>query len=168
MDYSGRNIEQIIDGEDFNYKMIVKFLHGNKGYFEQFVNYSLTNNKHAWRCSWILYHYISEYGKAEIQKYAGEYIASISNITKDGQIRENLKILLKLDLTENQTGDLYDFCLNILWDNKKQSSVRSVAFQFLLTVADNYPELKNEIFEIFDQIKDHLSEGIKRSMINKK
>lgn len=166
MDYSGRNIKDIIAGEDFDYKQIVKFLDNNNSYLHQFVEYSMTNNLNAWRCSWILFHYISTYGKDEIQKYADDYISCIFNIKKDGQIRENLKILSKLNLDENQTGELYDFCLELLWNNKLQPSVRVVAFRFMLKVADDYPELRNEIFQVVEQIKDHLSEGIKRSVIN--
>ncbi len=166
MDYSGRNIKDIIAGEDFNYKQIVKFLHQENRYFQMFVDYSITNNINAWRCSWIIFHYLCEYGIDEIQEYSNQYVNSISNIKKDGQIRENLKILSKLNLDENQIGELYDFCLELLWNNKLQPSVRVVAFRFMLKVANQYPELRNEIFQVAAQIKDHLSEGIKRSVEN--
>jgi hypothetical protein len=75
-----------------------------------------------------------------------------------------LKIILNLNLTEEQTSEVFDSCYQLLQNNKMQSSVRSTCFNFLLKVAKDYPELKDEIRIIFENIKDYLSPGIKRGM----
>ncbi len=167
MDYRKLHISEIISGENFNYKLIINFLSDNPDYVQKFIDYSLSGKKNAWRATWILYHYSNRHGISQLQPFATDYINLIKKNKIDGYIRETIKIVNQLELNEEQTCEFYDICLELLWNNKMQPSVRSVAFEFLLKTANKYPELQNEIFEVFSQIKEHLSNGIKQSLTNR-
>lgn len=157
------NISQYLEKSVFNIEKINKSLIENKMLIEEFVNYSLGSAKNAWRASWILANF-SKTNPEILDKYADIIIKGIKKINSNGHLRETIKILLNLNLTEEQTSKVFDICYTLLEDNKRQPSVRSIAFQYLIKVANNYPELKREIIIVFENIKDFLPHGIKHSM----
>ena len=138
-------------------------LYSNPNLLDAFVKYALSDKKFAWRAAWIVYHYAVKKPR-EMNKYAQYYIDILNEISGDGHIRELLKTVMLMNLSEKQTCKMFDFCFSILQNNKLQSSVRLVALKFLTRISEDYPELKNEIEIIFENIKDYLSPGIKRSM----
>ena len=138
-------------------------LSSNPDLVRAYIKYAISQKKHAWRASWVLSHY-SEENNLILQKHTSQFIESLKIIEVNGHIRENLKIIYNLELTEDQTGEVFDICLNLFEDNRKQPSVRMIAFNFLYRVAKDYPELHNEILIIFENIKEYLSPGIRNSM----
>jgi hypothetical protein len=147
----------------FNAKDISKSLAGKEGLIKDFVEYAFSNEKDAWKASWVLSSY-SKVHPEDLDIYTDKIISEIKKLKVEGHIRETLKILLNLNLNENQTSEVFDYCISLIEDNKRQASVRSISFQFLIKVAEKYPELKNEILIIFDNVKDFLSDGIKHSI----
>lgn len=135
----------------------------NSEFIDAYVDYAISNEKYAWRAAWVLQH-LSQSNPEKLQKHSNKFVSALNNIEIDGHIREMLKIILNLNLTEEQTSEVFDSCYQLLQNNKMQSSVRSTCFNFLLKVAKDYPELKDEIRIIFENIKDYLSPGIKRGM----
>ena len=135
----------------------------NSEFIDAYVDYAISNEKYAWRAAWVLQH-LSQSNPEKLQQHTNKFVSALNNIEIDGHIREMLKIILNLKLTEEQTSEVFDSCYQLLQNNKMQSSVRSTCFNFLLKVAKDYPELKDEIRIIFENIKDYLSPGIKRGM----
>lgn len=158
------NISQYLDKYVFNAKEISNSLVGNGKLVEKFVGYAFSEAKDAWRASWVLAVYSKSNAK-DLNKYSDEFVNGLTNIKTDGHLRETLKILLNLDLEEEQTSEMFDFCMDVLQDNRRQASVRSIAFQFLIKISRDYPELKNEILIIFENIKDYLTSGVRHSMM---
>ncbi|MDR2009161.1 MAG: hypothetical protein LBQ22_01595 [Bacteroidales bacterium] len=148
---------------NFKVKELSGFIKGKPELLRSFVMYISSNTKEAWRASWVLAYYSSKYHE-DLNPYADEIIRALKKINIDGHIRETLKILQNLDLSEEQTSEVFDICYDLLLDNHRKPSVRSIAFQFLLKVSKEYPELKNEIIAIFENIKEYLPHGIKHSM----
>jgi predicted ATPase with chaperone activity len=130
---------------------------------DAYAEYSLSQEKFAWRATWVIDHY-SKINPAQLQKYAVKYIESVKELKSDGHIRETLKILYNLDLDESQTSEVFEICYKLMQNNKLQSSVRVSAFHFMMKVAEQYPDLKEEIKIIFENIKDYLSPGIRNGM----
>ncbi len=128
-----------------------------------YTKFALTDHKFAWRASWLLSHY-SKKDTTVLQEYVDEFIQAAKIIKANGHLRETLKIIYNLKLNEEQTSEIFDLCMTLLEDNKRQASVRMIAFSFVLRVSEDYPELQNEIEIIVDNIKDYLSPGISRSM----
>ncbi len=136
---------------------------GNPQIVKEFVAYAVSNKEYAWRAAWIIHHY-SQKNARELDQYSQVLINSLDNITVHGHIREILKTIYNLKLTETQTSEMFDICFDYLQNNKLQSSVRGTSFLFLMRVANEYPELKGEIEVIFNNVKDFVSPGIRHGM----
>lgn len=125
---------------------------------DAYAEFSLSEHEFAWRAAWVIHHFSDKHPQ-QIEKYAQKYIEILPKLERDGHIREIINILTNLNLTEEQDGEIFDICYQLIQSNKRQSSVRAVCFRFMMKLADNYPELKEEIKIIFDNIKDFLSQG---------
>lgn len=130
---------------------------------DAYVDFSLSEHEFAWRAAWVISHFSNKYPR-QIEKYAQKYIETLPKIQRDGHIREIINTLTNLNLTEEQESELFEICYELIQSNKRQSSVRAVCFRFMMNLADNYPELKDEIRIIFENIKDYLSPGIRSGM----
>ena len=99
-----------------------------------------------------------------IQKYVKSIVDTLE--TKDeGHQRELLKILLKMELTEEYESILFDHCMNIWEGINKSPSVRVNALKFIIKIAKKHPELAKEItFLTEDHYLEFLSPGAKNSV----
>lgn len=143
--------------------MIISQLENDADLVDTYAEFSLTDHKYAWRAAWIINHY-SKKNPKQLNKYADRYITALKNIERDGHLREIINTLINLKLSEEQKGQLFDICYELIQNNKRQSSVRGVCFKFMNRLAHEYPELKKEIKIIFDNIKDYISPGIRHGM----
>ena len=166
MKFEKENILKMISNLGFNNEIIIKSLGSSPELLDSFVEYAISQEELAWRATWILSHYSKKNNRA-LQKYSSIFIMSLNNIKVDGQLREALKIICNLELSEKQKSEVYDICLGLFKNNRRQSSVRMIAFNFLFKIAKEYPELNNEIFIIFESIKEYLSQGIRKSIAHK-
>lgn len=130
---------------------------------DAYAEFSLSDHKFAWRAAWVIAHFSNKHPQ-QFEKYTQKYIEILPKLERDGHIREIINTLTNLSLTEEQNSELFDICYELIQSNKRQSSVRAVCFRFMMKLADNYPELKEEIKIIFENIKDYLSPGIRNGM----
>ncbi|MCB9426742.1 MAG: hypothetical protein H6584_06905 [Flavobacteriales bacterium] len=124
----------------------------------------ITSDAHpqAWRCAWLVGHCMKK-NDPLIQSKIESIIDAIL-YKKEGHQRELLKILYKMQLTDEQEGKLFNLCMTIWETIGKTASVRITAFKFLITTLKKYPELKNEIdFLTQEQYTESLSSGLKHS-----
>ena len=129
---------------------------------EDRLKHALRNDKDSWIHAWQ----ISHAKKTELNKLEGQIKKIISAIDgkKDGHQRELLKVLLKLNLTDDQLSLLWDICLRIWLDIQKQSSVRISAYKILVNTAKKYKPLSDELIRLTeDKHVSSLSNGIKNS-----
>lgn len=129
---------------------------------EDRLKQALRNDKDSWIHAWQ----ISHAKKTELNKLEGQIKKIISAIDgkKDGHQRELLKVLLKLNLTDDQLSLLWDICLRIWLDIQKQSSVRISAYKILVNTAKKYKPLSDELIRLTeDKHVSSLSNGIKNS-----
>ena len=72
------------------------------------------------------------------------------------------------DLMENSTAaNSTEVKLTIrdsIKDNKLQASVRSAAYDMLMKIGEQYPEIRSEAIAIFDDTKDYYPHGIRKSI----
>ena len=143
---------------------MISFMASHSEYFEEAVALAISDKQpYSWRAAWLLFACMEE-NDWRIRRHLTDIISSITD-RKDGHQRELLKILLRMELNEEQEGLLFDLCAG-LWENiNKTSSVRITAFKFIAKMATKYPELSNEIAGLTqDRYLDSLSPGIKRSV----
>lgn len=147
----------------FDVKTTTNYLLANRQLIGSFVAISLENEPFSWRASWVLCKY-AERKATDIQPYAQMLIDNLPNIAKPGHRRETLKILSHLQLDERQNCDVMDFCFDSIKDNKLQASVRSAAYDMLMKIGEQYPEIRSEAIAIFDDTKDYYPHGIRKSI----
>ena len=129
---------------------------------EDRLKHALRNDKDSWIHAWQINHA----KKTELNKLEEQIKKNISAIDgkKDGHQRELLKVLLKLNLTDDQLSLLWDICLRIWLDIQKQSSVRISAYKILVNTAKKYKPLSDELIRLTeDKHVSSLSNGIKNS-----
>ena len=118
----------------------------------------------AWRATWIIKHSMQK-NDARIFAYVDDFIDLLPN-TNESQQRELLNILAKMKLNDEQEGKMFDLCMT-LWENlNKPPAIRYVAFKFIYTVCEKYPDLNSELeFICQEQYLETLSPGIKKSIM---
>ena len=142
---------------------VVAFLNKNNANFKQAIALIQSNEQpNAWRTAWMLCHATKKQDK-RIFPYLLDIIKAIPN-KKDGQQRELLKLVMKMEpLNEDAEGYFFDVCTSLWEDVNKQPAVRYYAGCYMITMATKYPEIKNELEVIFgDYYTQCLSQGIKR------
>lgn len=157
------DILPILTVKHFDVKSTTNYLLANKQQIGSFVVFSLENEPFSWRASWVLCKY-AERKASDIQPYSQMLIDNLPNIAKPGHRRETLKILSHMQLDERQCCDILDFCFKCIKDNKLQTSVRSAAYDMLMKIGEQYPEIRSEAIAIFDDTKDYYPHGIRKSI----
>lgn len=143
---------------------MIAFLKTNPQFFDEAVELAKADKQPlSWRAAWLLWSCI-EVNDERIKKHIEQILASIPD-KKDGHQRELIKILMIMDMDEEQEGKLFDICME-LWEGiHKNPSVRITAFKFIVKMSKKHPELKNEVlFLTEDHFLETLSPGIKHSI----
>ena len=124
--------------------------------------HALGNDKNSWIHAWQINH-VKKKELIKIQKQADKIISAIDG-KNDGHQRELLKVLLKLNLTDDQLSLLWDICLRIWLDIQKQSSVRISAYKILVNAAKKFKPLSDELVRLTEEKHiTSLSNGIRNS-----
>ncbi|MDA3820320.1 MAG: hypothetical protein PF590_07680 [Candidatus Delongbacteria bacterium] len=164
-----QQLKSYFENEIFDKEELVTMIHENKLYDVCFDLAMTNDNPAAWRSAWVLSACRKKYPE-QCKKYLPDVIRALPLITRDGQIRELLKIFRNLayeELPEQETGLLFDFCMHTFQDAAKQPGTRSTALQVLLIFARKEPDLLGEIQAAFHFIKPQLSKGIRQSCEHK-
>ncbi len=143
---------------------MISFMDSHPECFNEAIELAISNKQpYSWRSAWLLWSCVEENDK-RIKEHINNIINSLAN-KKDGHQRELLKILLQMELNEEQEGLIFNVCMSVWEKINKKPSVRFAAFMFILKIAKKHPELRNEIiFFTQDQYLDSLSPGIKNSI----
>lgn len=124
--------------------------------------HALRNDKNSWIHAWQINH-VKKTELIKIQKQVDKIISAIDG-KNDGHQRELLKVLLKLNLTDDQLSLLWDICLRIWLDIQKQSSVRISAYKILVNAAKKFKPLSDELVRLTEEKHiTSLSNGIRNS-----
>lgn len=150
---------------DQNKQCIIEHCSRNDYLFLELLNLALdTNDSISWRASSVLSDIMLE-NDARLISYINRILQLIPQVNHSHQ-RELLKIVYKIDVSEDLEGHIFDLALSIWRDINKQSSVRYYAFKCILKIADKHPELKNEIhLWSAPYYLDSLSKGIRHSIM---
>lgn len=79
----------------------------------------------------------------------------------DAVKRNTVRILQFIELNEDLQGEIYDICFNYLTSKDEPIAVKAFSMRVLANVCQNYPELKNELIPIIEDMIPHGSSGIK-------
>ena len=145
-------------------KEAMQYLHNHPEEFEQVIRLSVSDHpKLCWRAAWMIRSCISK-NDARVQPHVNRILEVLPD-KEDGHQRELIKILDRVNLTDDQEGILFDQCVT-LWESvRKKPGTRHAAFNMMVKIAKNYPELNHEILVLAQpQFINSLSPGIKNSV----
>ena len=155
------SIEHILISYNKNAEML-EHIKSFPNWFCKLINTSM-DLKHpkAWRAAMIIGH-IMKKNDLRVTPHINDFIDCLPHLTHDGHQRQALIILDKLTLNEDQNGHLFNHCLSIWEQVNKIPSTRIRAFQAMIKMTKQFPELKDEL-KLFttDYYSQTLSEGIK-------
>lgn len=117
----------------------------------------------SWRSAWVLWSYFSE--GFPFPDGASERILKAIPGKKDGHQRELLKMLWISGLDEEDEGEVFDLCVTLWEDIRKNPSIRVTAMKWMFRIAGPHAELAHELpYYLQDKFVDPLSPGVKRSL----
>lgn len=132
--------------------------------FDEAIKLAISNKQpYSWRAAWLLCSCMENDDK-RVQVHIKNMMDAIPNM-KDGQQRELLAVLYKMELSEEYEGRVFSICVDIWEQIHKQPSVRIQAFRLIVKIMQKYPDLYHEI-ELLTQNQyiETLTPGIKNSM----
>ena len=143
---------------------MIPFMADHPEYFDEAVALALTDRQPlAWRAAWLLSDCMEENDR-RIRRHRSKIIATIPE-RGDGHQRELMKILSRMELSEEHEARLFDHCVTVWEQPGKSPSVRITAFRHIVRMAKKYPELANELTGLTqDWHLETLSPGVKRSL----
>ena len=159
-----QSIETILSTR-FNKDEFIRYINTYQNKFEETVQLAINSESPiSWRAAWILNHAVTN-NDSRIKAHEAAII-NILPIKKDGHQRELLKLIQKIEVSENLEGKLFDTSVSLWEAIEKSPSLRMTAFKILVKIVTKYPEMKNEIsFLLQNHYLDNLSPGIKRSLL---
>ena len=143
---------------------MLQFIEDNPVAFNELVQLSFTDNQpYAWRATWLL-GTVMEDNDSRLLKYIQPMIEFISICKKDGQQRDLLRILSRMNLDDEMEGLYFDTCVSLWEQIGKIPSVRYTALKGIVEIAKKYPEMVDEVKLLTqDHYLDELSPGVKHS-----
>lgn len=132
--------------------------------FEEAIKLAVSNKQpYSWRAAWLLWSCMEE-NDVRIQGYIPHIINSLTS-KKDDHQRELFKILLKMELNEEQDGFIFNAGVSVWEKVNKKPSVRLTAFKVIVKTSKKYPDLSQEILLLTQsQYLDSLSPVVKRAI----
>ena len=146
-----------------SYKVeMVAFVNSSPKEFDELIELTLTNKQpFSWRAAFIL-STVMKRNDERVRTHIVDIIDAIDG-KPDGHKRELLKILLRLELNEEQESRMIDICINLWKELDAKPTVRFYAFRMLMEIAKKYPDLESEIRLLTNDLyMDSLTQGIKR------
>jgi hypothetical protein len=144
---------------------LVSYMNSHPNEFSDLLTIALSDKQpQAWRAAWLIYHCMHK-NDVRLKKHIRKIINAL-RFCKDGHQREWLKVLERMELSENNMSLLFDVCFTIWHEVTKSPSVRGTAFKTLIRIAKYYPELNDELEQLAQShYIETLSPGIKSSFI---
>ncbi|RYM31292.1 hypothetical protein ERX46_16525 [Brumimicrobium glaciale] len=145
---------------------MISYITAHQDEVDELIELAVSDKQpYSWRAAWLLW-IIMEKNDLRVQAHVSTMVKQL-NSCKDGQQRNLINILLKMEVPEENEGLLFDSCVDIWLKIEKQSSVRYKAFEVIVQLAKKYPELNNEVESLTDKrFIEPLSGGIRRSFYN--
>ena len=143
---------------------MISYVESHPDEFEELIGLALLNKQpYSWRAAWLLSNCM-DYNDQRIKKYIPKIINALTTV-KDGQKRDLINVLRRMEINEEHEGLLFDICVAVWSKIDKLPSVRSSAFKLIIQITKKHPELFNEVVLLTQtEYIESLSHGIKRSI----
>jgi len=148
----------------FKKEEMLRFLRDNPDELNYAAELALENRQPlSWRSAWVLWSLFQE-GVPFPQGFSEKILAVIQE-KRDGHQRELLKLLWISGIEEEEDGRIFDLCVSLWEDIRKDPSIRIMAMKWMFRISGAHPELLVEMpYYLQEKFTDPLSPGVKRSL----
>ncbi len=143
---------------------LIEYIKSHPNQYDPLIKLALLDKQpHSSRAAYLLSKTVIK-NDVRVKNYIPEILDLLLKI-KDGQQRDLINVLYKMEVNEEQEGLLFDICVKIWCKLNKIPSVRYTAFKLILNVAKKHVELYDEIILLCDDdYIEPLSAGIRKSI----
>jgi len=143
---------------------MVSYMAAHPDAFEEAIKLAISDKQpYAWRAAWLLWS-CAVPNDSRIQRHVNTVINALESKNDDHK-RELIKMLLPMDLNDEQEGLLLNVCTQVWEKIDKKPSVRFTAFRMIVKIAISHPDLSKEIHLLTDnRYMDTLSSAAKQSI----
>ncbi len=132
--------------------------------FDDTLGFALSPHEKAWKAAWLLNQALKQ-KELRLEDKVFSICKAVPG-KPSGHMRELLKLLENVELSQENEGPIFDIAISCWEDLGAQSSCRMVAFRLMLSVGKKHPELIPEIQSMSDErFLNGLSNGIKNSVL---
>jgi hypothetical protein len=132
---------------------IISYIGDNKSLFSELMGLFLANEPIlSQRASWPLA-YIAVAQPELVLPYQYQLITNIKQLNNHDAIRRNtLRIWIDVMPAEDNWGELFDICYSFLRSKNEPNAIKSFAMHVMSNIVVKYPELKNELQSIIEDL----------------
>lgn len=160
-----KELISVLNNNRKNIKQIsMDYVLANPGAINDLIDLSLGNGQpQGWRAAWVLAELVKQDRNLLklIQPYSTKIIDLFPSFNSPGQIREFLKIVQLLDLTDDEMGLLLDLCYKWLLDKKSDESFKIYSMEIIFEFSKKEPDILPELIAIIEQEMVYAKPGFK-------
>lgn len=145
-------------------EQMVRYVKDHPEDFEELIDLAISDRQpYNWRGTWLMYSTMEE-NDFRVKNRIGQIIHCIPSKQPNHQ-RELMRVLLKMKLTDEQEGEVFDLAMNNWERLGLKPAIRYIAFRTIIKIARKYPELHEEVRLITQEhYLESLSSGIRNSI----
>ncbi|MGZ3899232.1 MAG: hypothetical protein ACXVNM_13255 [Bacteroidia bacterium] len=135
---------------------IVKYVGNDSSRFKELMNVFLNGEyRLTQRSAWPLSEIAIEHNEL-IKPYYSKLIIKLQKAGEHPAIPRNiLRIFQEIDIPVKYHGILIDLCFKFIMELNRPIAVRAFAITVAANISSNYPELKNELIIILEDLKKY-------------
>ena len=140
---------------------IASWIGNDKARFAKLANLILEGDSLiSQRGAWILSFCGDSYPRLIIP-FLDRFLNFIETAPHVAVVRNVLRVTSMIEIPEELEGKAYDLCYHLARQSKEDIAVRAHAMTIISTLALKYPELKPEVCDLLQALKDHDSAGLR-------
>ncbi len=113
------------------------------------------------RAAWVLTHCIEIQPELLQDKHYDLLIEALENPLHDAVKRNILRSIQFIEIPEEWQGYFYSKSATLAISSKEPVAVRVFALQVMFNIGKGIPELRNELWELLSDLKDHEKAGMR-------
>ena len=151
----------LIEHSRANSELIADYIGSDPERIEELLRLFFANENLVTQRSAYVFLIISDRNRALFLPHLKNLVSNLANNIHDAVKRNTLRLLQELPVPENLEGTLANVCFDYLQSNKEPVAIKVFAMTILANLATKYPDLKNELKIIIDDLMQNGSSGIR-------
>ncbi|MEQ9286462.1 MAG: hypothetical protein RIG77_06115 [Cyclobacteriaceae bacterium] len=144
-----------------NAQYIARYIGNDADKFHQLIELFLGNDHRVTqKASWVL-SMVSDTYPDLLSRHLDAIISNLENEVNDAVKRNTLRILQNHTIPEKHEGFIANKCFDYLLSNQEPIAIKAFSMTILANLTVKYPDFKQELKTIVEDLMEHGSPGIK-------